>query len=317
MAQSIEFDQAQARGGAVLLELLRAMRPKDWIKNSFVLLAIAFSKELLWLRPPILLTMTAAFTLFCMVASALYLINDLVDIEKDRAHPRKRRRPLASGRLNPLVAKIAIVVLLLLGLPAGFLLDYLTGHRDIDFGLALLAYLLIQGFAYSFYLKHVVILDIFTIAAGFVLRTVAGALVLDITITPWLLICMGLLALFLGLAKRRAELVLLESGAGEHRRILDEYSVPLLDQMISIVTAATIIAYTLFTSTADTLPHDPFPIMMITVPFVIYALFRYLYLMYQRGGGGNTADIVLKDRPFTVSIVLWGLTSLAILATAR
>lgn len=299
----------------MMIELLRAMRPKDWIKNTFVLLAIAFSQERLWLRPSVILTVTATFTLFCMVASALYLINDLVDIEKDRAHPRKRNRPLASGRLDPLVAKITVVALLVVALPSGFLLDYWTGHHDVNFGVALLSYLLIQGFAYSFYLKHIVIIDIFTIAAGFVLRTVSGALVLDINITPWLLICMGLLALFLGLSKRRAELILLESGAGEHRRILDEYSIPLLDQMISIVTAATIIAYTLFTSTAETVPHTPFPVMMITVPFVIYALFRYLYLMYQRGAGGNTADIVLKDRPFTFSIVLWGLTSLAILAT--
>jgi 4-hydroxybenzoate polyprenyltransferase len=300
----------------MLFELLRAMRPKEWVKNLFVLLAIGFSQDQLWLQIDSIVVVGVAFVLFCMVASAIYLINDLVDIEKDRAHPKKRRRPLASGRLSPTIAIVAAVGLLVVALPLGFLVDYVSGARNLDFGFALLAYLLVQGFAYSFYLKHVVILDVFTIAAGFVLRTVAGALVLDIAITHWLLICMGLLALLLGLAKRRAELVLLESGAGEHRRILEEYSLPLLDQMISIVTAATIIAYALFAATAETLPHNPFPTMMITVPFVIYTLFRYLYLMYQRGAGGNTADILLKDRPFALSIILWGLASLAILATA-
>jgi 4-hydroxybenzoate polyprenyltransferase len=300
----------------MLFELLRAMRPKEWVKNLFVLLAIGFSRDMLWLQLDSIVVVGVAFVLFCMVASTIYLINDLVDIEKDRAHPKKRRRPLASGRLSPTVAVVAAVGLLVVAMPLGFLVDYLSGARNLDFGFALLAYLLVQGFAYSFYLKHVVILDVFTIAAGFVLRTVAGALVLDIAITHWLLICMGLLALLLGLAKRRAELVLLESGAGEHRRILEEYSLPLLDQLISIVTAATIIAYALFAATAETLPHNPFPTMMITVPFVIYTLFRYLYLMYQRGAGGNTADILLKDRPFALSIILWGLASLAVLATA-
>lgn len=325
MARSIEFEQARARGAAVLVELLRAMRPKDWIKNVFVFAAIAFSTGRLWLQPDKLLIVLAAFVLFSMVAGSIYLINDLVDIEKDRAHPKKRRRPLASGRLSPALAKAAAVLLLVLALPLAFLLDLVPLNynapipaplQNLDFGLALIAYLLVQGIAYSYYLKHVVILDVFTIAAGFVLRAVAGALVLDIDITPWLLICMGLLSLFLGFAKRRAELVLLSSGAGEHRRILEEYSLPMLDQMMSIVTAAIIIAYTLFTSTAPTVPKEGLPAMMITVPFVVYAIFRYLYLIYKKGDGGNPADIVLGDRPFTAALILWGLLSLAILATS-
>src|SRR5262249_53989849 len=184
----------------------------------------------------------------------------------------------------------------------------------LDFGIVLLSYVLIQGVAYSYYLKNVVILDIFSIAAGFVLRAVAGALVLDINITYWLLMCMGLLALFLGLAKRRAELLLLESGAGEHRRILDEYSLPMLDQMISIITAATIIAYTLSPPPAETLPRKPFPIMLVTVPIVIYLIFRYLYLMYKHGEGGSPADLILKDVPFIVAGGLWALLVLVILA---
>jgi len=321
MAQTLEAENVRARGFGVLRELLRAMRPKDWIKNVFVFAAIAFAKDeqqrSLWLHFDKLLIVCGAFILFCMAASAIYLINDLVDIEKDRAHPKKRNRPLASGRLSPSVAITAAVLLLSVALPLAFVLDYNAGdslYENLNFGVALLAYILIQGIFYSYYVKHVVILDIFTIAAGFVLRAVAGGFVLDINVTPWLLICMGLLALFLGLAKRRAELVLLQGGAGEHRRILDEYSLPLLDQMMAIITAATLIAYTLFTTTAETLPLKPFPVMMITVPFVVYAIFRYLYLIYKQDGGGNPAELLLKDMPLTICIIAWGLTALLILA---
>lgn len=324
MAKTANIDQSRARGGAVVRELIRAMRPKDWIKNVFVFAAIVFSTGRLWRHIDSLLVVVGAFVLFCMVAGAIYLINDLVDIEKDRAHPKKRNRPLASGRLSPAIAKVAAVLLLAVALPAAFALDFVPINNgqtarwwdNLDFGFALIAYMLIQGILYSYYLKHIVILDVFTIAAGFVLRAVAGAMVLDINITEWLLICMGLLSLFLGFAKRRAELVLLEGGAGEHRRILEEYSLPMLDQMLSIVTATIIIAYTFFTTTAETLPQRPFPIMMVTVPFVIYAIFRYLYLIYKKEGGGNPADIVLGDRPFALSILLWGLISVSILAAS-
>ncbi len=323
LKRTADIEITRARGSAMLIELVRAMRPKEWIKNTFVFAAMAFSQQRLWTHVDAVMTVVAAFVLFCMVASAIYLLNDLVDMEKDRAHPKKRNRPLASGRLSPRIAAIAAVALVVAALPLSVLLDLSYtppggsatwfGY-NYDFPVALLTYALIQGVAYSYYFKHVVIMDIFTIAAGFVLRAVAGAMVLDIAITPWLLICMGLLALFLGLAKRRAELVLLENGAGAHRRILDDYSLPMLDQMMSIVTAATIIAYTLFTSTAETLPHEPFPVMMITVPFVVYAIFRYLYLIYKQDGGGSPADLVLKDAPLASCIVLWGLTSVALLA---
>ncbi|MBC8160717.1 MAG: decaprenyl-phosphate phosphoribosyltransferase [Roseiflexaceae bacterium] len=323
MARTVEFEQPRARGLGVIRELFRAMRPKDWIKNVFVFAAIAFSEQKLWLNFPSSVAIVAmAFVLFCMVAGSIYLINDLVDIEKDRAHPKKRNRPLASGRLSPLVAKVAAVVFLGTAIPAAFALDAISvpwtveqvPWQQVDFGLALVSYVLIQGIFYSYYLKHVVLLDVFTIAAGFVLRAVAGAMVLDIHITEWLLICMGLLSLFLGFAKRRAELVLLEGGAGEHRRILQEYSLPMLDQMLSIITGAIIIAYTFFT-TNDNLPEteSDFPLMLATAPIVTYALFRYLYLIYQKDGGGNPAEIVLGDRPFTISLLLWGLISLALL----
>ncbi|MBK9714972.1 MAG: decaprenyl-phosphate phosphoribosyltransferase [Kouleothrix sp.] len=320
MARPLQLENSRARGGAVIFELLRAMRPKEWIKNVFVFAALVFSQDRLWMQLDKVLIVCAAFVLFCMAASAIYLINDLVDIEKDRAHPKKRNRPLASGRLSPTVALVAAIVLLAVTLPLAFLVDVTPGEsllHSYDFGVALLSYVLIQGVAYSYYLKHVVILDIFTIAAGFVLRAVAGALVLDIRITYWLLMCMGLLAVFLGLAKRRAELILLENGAGEHRRILEEYSLPMLDQMISIITAATIIAYTLFTTSAETLPRTPFPIMLVTVPIVVYLIFRYLYLMYKHGEGGSPADLVIKDVPFIVAGGLWGALVLAILAIPR
>jgi 4-hydroxybenzoate polyprenyltransferase len=286
-------------------QLLRAMRPKQWVKNVFVFAALAFSQERLWrfwAEPPgprpLALTI-AGFALFCAVAGGIYLINDLVDLEADRVHPKKRNRPLASGKLSPRLAMAAAAVALIGGLGAGFALEP-------RFGLALLAYFLIQGFAYSYYLKHIVILDIFVIAAGFVLRAVAGALLISVVITPWLLICMGLLALFMGVGKRRHELLLLEGGAGSHRRILDEYSVPMLDQMMSIVTSAVIMAYALFTFNADTVPSEPYPVLMLTIPFVVYAIFRYLYLIYRRGLGGAPEDLVLKDVPLALSIVGWG-----------
>lgn len=324
MARSAEFEPASV--GGQVRELVRAMRPKDWIKNLFVFAAIAFADGKLWLNPLALATVITAFVLFCVVAGSIYLINDLVDIEKDRAHPKKRNRPLASGKLGPTIAKVAAGVFLCTAIPAAFALDALPKNwptepapwSRFDFGFALLAYLLIQGILYSYYLKHIVLLDVFTIAAGFVLRAVAGAMVLDIHITEWLLICMGLLSLFLGFAKRRAELVLLEGGAGEHRKILQEYSLPMLDQFLSIITGAVIIAYTLFTTTSDTLPKTDgrFPLMLVTAPFVVYAIFRYLYLIYQKGGGGNPAEIVLGDRPFTIALVLWGVVSVTILSLA-
>jgi 4-hydroxybenzoate polyprenyltransferase len=316
MAHSIELPEARVRGGAVVIELLRAMRPKQWIKNSFIFGAIAFSEARLWTRLDQVLLVCGAFVIFCMAASAIYLINDLADIEKDRAHPHKRNRPLASGRLSPRAALAAALVLLAAALAGALLLDSLNG---LDFGLlaVIATYLAVQGILYTYVLKHIVILDIFTIAAGFMLRAVAGAVVLDINITAWLLICMMLLALFLGLGKRRAELVLLEDGAGNHRRILDEYSLPMIDQMLSMVTAATIMAYTLFTFSATTLPQKPYPVMLATVPMVIYAIFRYLYLIHHRGGGGSPEELVLKDRPLALSIALYGLTVLVLLSFFR
>jgi 4-hydroxybenzoate polyprenyltransferase len=322
MSSPTEIEIAQVRSPVVLIELLRAMRPKDWIKNSFVFAAAAFARDAtgrpLLLNPEILLVVVGAFVLFCMAASAIYLINDLLDIEKDRVHPKKCNRPLASGRLHPSVAVVAAIGMLGVALPLGFLIDWNSRNLlgNIDFGMVLCIYVVVQGILYSYYLKNVVIADIFTIAAGFVLRTVAGAMVLDIPITHWLLICMGMLALFLGLAKRRAEIVLLQHGATAHRRILNEYTLPMIDQLIGIVISATILSYTLFTTTAETMPHEPFPWMLITVPFVVYAIFRYLYLIHRYDEGGNPAELLLKDVTLTTCVLLWGLLSILILIVA-
>lgn len=300
-------------GFAQLFQLLRAMRPRQWIKNVFVFAAIAFSAERLWYTAPNkLITVGIAFLCFCMAASAIYLINDLADIEKDRAHPRKRHRPLASGKLSPTVAVVAAILLIIGVIPIAYQID-----PDMGFLSTLITYVLVQGILYTYLLKNIVILDILTIAAGFVLRAVAGALVINIKMTPWLLVCMGLLAIFLGIGKRRNELVLLEGGAGEHRRILAEYSVPMLDQMLAIVTACIIMAYSMTTFSAPAVPQDPFPMLMTTIPFVIYAIFRYLYLIYQHGGGGSPEELVLKDPPLAISIGLWGLTVLALLFAFR
>jgi 4-hydroxybenzoate polyprenyltransferase len=300
----------------MILELLRAMRPRQWVKNVFVFAALAFSEQRLWMfwsNPWPLLRVIGAFVVFCMAASSIYLVNDLVDIEKDRAHPRKRNRPLASGKLSPAVAAAAAALLMIAIVPAALWLDGGPGGFDIDFLVVMGTYILVQGFLYTYWLKHIVIVDILVIAAGFVLRAAAGAAVIDVRITPWLLVCMCLLAIFLGIGKRRHEMILLEGGAGEHRRILQEYSLPLLDQMIAIVTASIIIAYSLTTYTAPVAPQEPYPMLMVTIPFVVYAIFRYLYLIYVRGEGGAPEDLVLKDRPLAVSILIWGVTVLGVL----
>lgn len=294
---------------STLAALWATMRPRQWMKNIFVFTALAFSADRLWrfwLDPvPFLLTL-AAFAVFCMAASAIYLLNDLVDIEKDRAHPRKRHRPLPSGRLSPALAIAASIALVVVALPLAYLLSPV-------FLAVVLTYVLVQGVLYSYLLKNIVILDILTIAAGFILRAVAGATVLHIPITPWLLVCMGLLAVFLGIGKRRHELVLLEDGAGEHRRILKEYSLPMLDQMMSIVTASVIMAYSMTTFSAPAVPQKPFPVLMSTIPFVVYGIFRYLYLIYKQEGGGTPEELLLKDRPMAFNFLLWGITVLVLL----
>jgi len=293
--------------------LLRALRPKQWLKNGIVGLALIFSVGQAWLprQPetwlPLLARTGLAFLAFTLLASAEYLVNDLRDLEADRLHPRKRLRPLAAGTLRPVVAVVAAVVLGLAGLSLGALLDW-------RFGLLLLAYGAIV-LSYSYLLKRVVIVDVLTIAIGFVLRAAGGALVIGVPISPWLYLCTILGALFLAITKRRHELLLLGDESGAHRTSLDEYSPELLDQMTSVVTASTVVAYSLYTVTAENLPANH--AMLLTLPFVLYGVFRYLLLVYSRDEGGSPEEVLLRDRPLMIDIVLWLLSAGIILVVFR
>ena len=282
--------------------LLKTMRPHQWTKNVFVFTALVFDRKLfVW---DSLIRTTLTFVLFCMAASAVYIVNDLADIEQDRRHPKKRFRPLASGDLSPRVAVVAVILLVGISVPASFVLD-------VYLGLILTGYLVLQ-FAYSHILKHLVIIDVMTVAAGFVLRVAAGVAVVQVErFAPWLYVCTTLLALFIAINRRRHELLLLAEDASNHRRILDEYNIAFLDEMNSMVTASTVIAYSLYTFSAPNLP--PNHTMMLTIPFVIYGLFRYLYLVHVRGEGGAPDELVLRDRPLFVTLVLWVLAVMLVL----
>ena len=280
----------------MLKALLQTMRPKQWIKNVFIFGALVFDNKLF--DPAYFLRTLAAFVMFCLVSSTVYIINDLGDIKKDRLHPIKRNRPLASGRLKPPVAVGGAVGILVVLLPLAFALD--TG-----FGIIALAYL-VNNLLYTFWLKNVVIIDVLSIAAGFVLRVGAGVAVIPTErFSPWIYVCMTLLALFLGFGKRRHELALLATDANNHRQVLDDYNLPFLDEMMGVVTASTVMAYATYTFSAEGLPSNHS--MMLTVPFVLYAIFRYLYLIHVRGEGGAPEEILLSDRPFLLDVTLWGI----------
>ena len=270
-------------------------------KNLFVYAALVFVGKLFDLRA--LGKVTLAFLLFSLVAGSVYLLNDLLDIESDRAHPEKRRRPIASGKLPTSLAWLELFLFGVGGITAGFLLKP-------AFGLTLLAYLILQ-ITYCFSLKHIVLLDVFTIALGFVLRTVAGGAVLSVHVSHWLLLCTLLLALFLGFGKRRQELVLMGGKAGQSRAILKEYSLAYLDQMINIVSGATIVCYSVYSIESETAKSHPH--LWITVPFVIFGVFRYMYLVYQKGWGGAPDEVLLKDRTLQIDIALWLVAALVLL----
>jgi 4-hydroxybenzoate polyprenyltransferase len=275
--------------------LLKSMRPVQWTKNLFVFAALIFAQK--FFSVPLLLKSFAAFLVFCLVSGALYIFNDLQDREEDRAHPKKSKRPIAKGEIGKTEA-LAVFVLLAGGaLIAAFFLNRY-------FFIAVVIYFFLQ-LGYSLKLKQVVILDIFVIAAGFVIRVVAGGLVIDVPISSWLLICTTLLALFLAMGKRRHELVLLEDRATDHRPILKEYSAYLLDQMIAVVTASTLIAYCLYTISAETVEKFGTEHLVWTSAFVLYGIFRYLYLVHQKGKGGSPEELILQDKPLLLNIVLW------------
>lgn len=280
---------------SVAIALLAAMRPKHWAKNVFVLAPVVFAGQL---GDPVAVARTlAAFAVFCALASTVYLINDLTDREADRLHPEKKSRPIASGMLSPGVAAAGAFVLAAAALGGGLALGP-------AFAAVACTYLL-QNLAYSFALKRVVVLDVMLVAAGFLLRAWGGALAIDVAISQWLVLCTGLIALFLGFVKRRQEIAALR-GETAQRPILREYSLPFLDQMIAIVTASTVLAYALYAFSAEVATKLGTRHLGLTIPFVLYGIFRYLYLVYQRGEGENPTAVVLSDLPFGINVVLWG-----------
>ena len=275
--------------------LLISLRPEQWTKNLFVFAGLIFGGRLLEWREVLLAT--ATFAIFCALSGTVYLINDISDRDADRRHPLKAMRPIASGELPVGTALVTAGLLGAAGLAAAVLIRPALGAIAAAYlGLLLL---------YSLALKHVVIIDVLTIAAGFVLRAVAGAVAVVVPIGTWLLVCTTLLALFLALSKRRHELLLLGDGAIDHRRILEEYTPYLLDQMIAVVTASTLIAYSVYATSPETAERLGTTRLGVTIPFVLYGIFRYLYLVHQKRGGGSPAAMLLTDRPLLACVGLW------------
>jgi len=285
----------------MLRALLKTMRPRQWTKNAFLFAALVFDGKLFHLAD--FLRTLAGFGLFCLISSAVYIFNDLLDVEADSQHPVKKNRPIASGKLPMPIAIAAGGILSLISLALGYLLAW-------QFAVTILVYFVMM-LAYSQWLKHVPILDVLILAAGFVLRVHSGTTLITVErFSPWLYVLMTLLALYLGFGKRRAELALLTGDATNHRRVLDGYTIPLLDQFITIVSGTTIVAYSLYTFFRPETPGNH--ALMLTIPFVIYAIFRYLYLIQVRQIGGEPEEILLSDRPFQISIFIWGLAVLAV-----
>lgn len=291
-----------ARGRLTASLLFHSLRPEQWTKNLIVFAGLIFGLELF--DPHQVGRAVAAFVVFCVLSGVVYVANDITDREADRRHPLKARRPIASGALSPRLAGSVAAVLAAGALGVAFWL----GTR---FGLVALSYLLLQSM-YSGPLKHVVILDVLAIAVGFVLRAAAGAVVIDAPISHWLLVVTILLALFLALSKRRHEIVLLADGATSHRPILGEYSPYLLDQMISVVTASTLVAYIFYCISPETIQKFGTDMLGLTIPFPLYGIFRYLYLVHRRDGGGSPSEMLLNDRPLLVCVALWVLAVVVI-----
>jgi 4-hydroxybenzoate polyprenyltransferase len=288
------------------LALLASLRPRQWVKNLFVFAGVIFSQQML---TPLAWTALGAFLIFCGLSGAIYLFNDVADAERDRLHPSKRLRPIASGDLSRTTAVIFGTLLLAGCLAAAF-------RIGASFFLVALGYAGLLT-AYSVWLKHVVILDVLTVAAGFVLRAVAGAVAVDAEISGWLLICTILIALFLALGKRRHEYRSLARDAAAHRPILAEYSESFLDQMISVVTASTVTAYALYTMSPETIAKFHTRLLPLTLPFVLYGIFRYLYLLYRRDLGGNPSDLLVTDKALLFDALLWMLATFAIIYGSR
>jgi len=293
--------------GGRVRAIIQSMRPRQWTKNLALFVGLVFAQQLF--TPTSFERASLAFVVFCLASSSVYIFNDLLDLERDRQHPTKSKRPLAAGNL-PISWAIVTIGILILGCAGLTLLIFSIpiqqtdifaslGGANVLFALSFVSYLLLMAL-YSLRFKHIVLLDVFIIASGFVLRILAGAVVIPVMISPWLYLVTILLSLFLALSKRRHELVLLQGEASNHRQILKEYSLPLLDQLITIVIAATIMAYSLYTFQGPTGNHR----LMITIPLVLYGMFRYLYLMYIRMEGGSPEEVLLRDRHMLGTVVL-------------
>jgi 4-hydroxybenzoate polyprenyltransferase len=290
--------QKHTMGATLIIQLkalLQTMRPKQWLpKNGIVFASLVLSDAGLALNLNAILRAIAAFIIFILISSTAYILNDLMDIEKDRAHPTKRNRALPSGQLPVTTARLALASLLIISLSSAFAFS-------TSFGVVVSLYF-VNNIFYNLVLKHMVILDVFSIAAGFILRAMGGAVAVEVPISPWLYVLTILLSLFLGISKRRHELHLLQEGRGAFRKVLTEYSAPMLEEMLSVVTASIVIAYSIYTFTAENLPPDHS--MMLTIPFVIYGIFRYLYLVHT-GADAPPDEMLTKDRPMLITIVLW------------
>ncbi|MFA5314527.1 MAG: decaprenyl-phosphate phosphoribosyltransferase [Candidatus Omnitrophota bacterium] len=276
-------------------DLLIALRPQQWVKNIVLFAGLIFSQNFFDSRRSAVVL--AAAVVFCLASSALYLLNDILDIEADRKHPQKKNRPLASGRIRPIAAHVLSYTLMLWAFIAAYILNR-------NFGIILTVYLILE-FSYSAYLKNVVILDIFCISAGFLLRVVAGAVVIDVPISNWLLICTIFLSLFLALGKRRGEMVLLEGRAADHRPVLAHYSLPFIDQMMTVVTASTILSYVLYALSPQTTAKFHTRNLQYSIIFVVYGIFRYLYLVFQKKEGGAPEKVLFSDKPLLFDLLLY------------
>lgn len=293
---------AAAPPRAIPVLILKAMRPRQWTKNLLCAAALVMANR--FRDGSADLRMVLCVALFCALSGTVYLLNDSLDVEQDRLHPTKRFRPIASGRLPVRTAQAAALVI---G-GAGLLACVSLGMPFLE---AAAAYMLLQ-LGYVFYLKHEVLLDVFAIALGYVIRAAAGAVAIRVEISVWLYLCTILGGLFLALGKRRGELIDLEDLAAEHRRNLQEYSLALVDQLITIVSSSAIVAYSLYTFTASNLPTNHQ--MMVTVPFAVYGVFRYLYLVHEHGQGGSPEEVLLHDRPLQLCILIWCLIAVAVVS---
>jgi len=286
-----------------LHDLFQLLRPMQWSKNTVLFAALIFAKHLFVLSD--LLTVALGFVAFCSLASGAYVMNDLRDCERDREHPLKALRPLPSGRVRRSTAVALSIALVLTGLLGAIALGP-------GFGVLAGVYFVLQV-AYTFWLKEAVILDVMSIAAGFVIRAAAGGVIIAVPVSPWLIICTFLLALFLGFSKRRHELILLEGRATDHRASLKEYSPYFLDQMIAVVTASTVVAYAIYTVSPEVREKLGTDKLYLTIPFVLFGIFRYLYLVHQREEGGNPTQLLLTDQPLLVDVLLWIATAALLL----